>query len=182
MQIPLQITFKNMESSPAVEDAIRERAAKLEKIYPRITSCRVVIESPHRRHQKGKLFAVRVDMTVPGEEIVVSRDPGRNGAYEDVYVAIRDAFDAAKRELQDHARRFRGEVKLHDGPSYGRVVRLEPTGFGFLGTLDGREVYFHQNAVLRPGFDQLHVGDTVRYVEETGNKGPQASTVEIVQG
>lgn len=114
MQVPLQITFRNMQPSPAVESRIRERAAKLERFHQRITSCHVVIDAPHRHHNKGKLFAVHVDLTVPGQEILASKGAGPNHAHENVHVAIRDAFDAVLRQLDGFARRARGDVKYHE--------------------------------------------------------------------
>ena len=112
MQLPLQITFRHMDPSPALEARIRERAEELDQFFDRITSCRVVVECENKRHQQGKLFEIRVDLTVPGREIVVGRDPGENHAHEDAHVAVRDAFDAARRQLEDHARHGRGAVKL----------------------------------------------------------------------
>ena len=114
MQVPLQITFRNMQPSPAVESRIRERAAKLERFHQRITSCHVVVDAPHRHHHKGKLFAVHVDLTVPGQEILASKGAGANHAHENVHVAIRDAFDAVLRQLDGFARRARGDVKHHE--------------------------------------------------------------------
>lgn len=109
MQLPVQITYRGMESSSALDEAVREKAAKLEQFHPRITSCRVVIEQPAQHKAKGKEFVVRVDLTAPGGgEIAVNRDHA-----EDVYVALRDAFDAARRKLEDFAREQRGEVKRH---------------------------------------------------------------------
>jgi ribosomal subunit interface protein len=108
MQLPVQITYRGMESSATLDDAVREKAAKLEQFHPRITSCRVVIEQTARHKTKGKEFVVRVDLTAPGAEIAVNRDHA-----EDVYVALRDAFDAARRKLEDFAREQRGEVKRH---------------------------------------------------------------------
>ncbi len=113
MQIPVQVTFRNMDSSAAVEANVREKAAKLERYFDRIVSCRVVVESPHRRHHKGKLYHVRIDLGVPGKEIVVNHSGPKNHAHEDVYVAVRDAFNAAARQLEDHARKVRGDVKSH---------------------------------------------------------------------
>jgi ribosomal subunit interface protein len=109
MQLPVQITYRGMESSAALDDAVREKAAKLEQFHPRITSCRVVIEQPAHHHRKGKEFVVRIDLTAPGGEIAVNRDHA-----EDVYVALRDAFDAARRKLEDFAREQRGDVKHHE--------------------------------------------------------------------
>jgi ribosomal subunit interface protein len=124
MQVPLEITFRNVPPSPAIEADIREKAAKLEEFHDRITSARVVVEAPHRHHRQGKLFHVRIDLRVPGRELVVSRDPAAHHEYEDVYVAIRDAFDGAKRQLQDHVSEMRGSVKTHEAPPDGRVARL----------------------------------------------------------
>lgn len=181
MQVPLQVSFRNMPPSEAVEADIRERAAKLEEFYDRITSARVVVEIPHRRHRQGALFHVRLDLRVPGREIVVSREPGEHHAYEDVHVAIRDAFDAAARRLEDHAREERGKVKVHEPPPEGRIARLMPEdGYGFIATPDGSELYFHRNSVVDADFDRLRVGDQVRFAAEAGEKGPQASTVHLV--
>ena len=100
MQLPLQITFRHMDSSDAVAARIRERAAEIERFSDRITSCRVVVECPNPRQHQGNLFRVHVDLRVPDREIVVGRDPETHRAHEDVYVAIRDAFDATRRLLE----------------------------------------------------------------------------------
>jgi cold shock CspA family protein/ribosome-associated translation inhibitor RaiA len=205
MEIPLKVTFRNMPPSKAVEDNVREKAAKLDSLYDRIMRCQVTVEAPHRHHHKGKAYHVRIDLTVPGGELVINRAPRRldtaraasleasttelaenhapskHAAHEDVYVAIRDAFNAAGRKLQDYARRRRGKVKVHQETAQARIVRLFPIEeYGFLETADGREIYFHKNSVLPPGFDNLEVASEVSYVEEMGEKGPQASTVRIV--
>ena len=180
MQVPLEITFRNMPPSPAIEVDIRDKAAKLEEFHDRITSARVVVETPHRQHRQGKLFHVRIDVRVPGRELVVSREPAAHHASEDVYVAIRDAFDDAKRQLEDYARETRGDVKTHEGPPEGRIARLYgEDGYGFIETPEGREVYFHRNSIVGSDFDRLRVGDAVRFSEEAGEQGPQASTVHV---
>jgi cold shock CspA family protein/ribosome-associated translation inhibitor RaiA len=178
MQVPLEITFRNMPPSAAIEAAIRDKAAKLAVFHDRITSARVVVETPHRQHRKGKLFHVRIDLRIPGRELVVSREPADHHAYEDVYVAIRDAFDGAKRQLRDCGHEMRGSVKTHEEPSSGRVARLHADdGYGFIETRDGREVYFHRHSVVGGDFARLRVGDRVRFNQELGEHGPQASTV-----
>ncbi|MEO6162561.1 MAG: HPF/RaiA family ribosome-associated protein [Candidatus Binatia bacterium] len=204
MKIPLQITFRHMPPSPAIEENIREKAAKLDDLHDGIMGCRVAVEAPHRHHHKGKAYVVRIDLTVPGGELVINREPKRlvakkaNGAeepegnftelhepskhaaHEDVYVAIRDAFNAAGRKLQNHARRRRGQVKVHEPQPVARIASLLPMeDHGFLLTPDGREVYFHRNSVLAPGFDRLEIGHEVHFAEELGDKGPQASTVRL---
>ena len=106
MHHPLQITFEHIDQSDAVETRIREEAAKLEQFYDRITSMRVVVARPQNRHQKGDTYQVRIHITAPGKaDIAISREPAIDGAHEDIYVTVRDAFSAARRKLQDHVRK-----------------------------------------------------------------------------
>lgn len=199
MQVPLQITFRNMESSPMVEEWVRAAAARLEIFYSQIMGCRVAVEIPHRHHRKGSTYHVRVDLTLPGGELVIKRQPNiRNrvrqtgGAqvkkslevgtpHKNLRLAIDDAFKIAGRRLQDYARRQNGRVKTHELPPVARVSRVvAEKGYGFLVTPDEREIYFHRDSVLNRSFGRLRVGTLVNYVEEQGEKGPQASTVRIV--
>jgi ribosomal subunit interface protein len=119
MQIPLEIRFRNMDPSPAVEARIREKAAKLERFHDRIIGCSVVVEAPHKHHHKGKLYSVHIDISVPGKDVVIDRAKPLDHAHEDVYVAVRDAFNAAARRLEDYTRRMRGDVKSHVTPPRG---------------------------------------------------------------
>ena len=179
MQIPLQVTFRNIEHSAAVEAKIRERVDALEQFHDRIISCRVMVEAPKRR-RKGDLYHIRVDLKVPGREIVVKRDPPEHHAHEDVNVAIRDCFDSVRRQLEDVGRQRRGDVKAHQVASHGRVAKLIAEGdYGFIAASDGSEVYFHRHAVAHDGFAKLSVGDEVRFSLHPGEgeKGPQASSV-----
>jgi ribosomal subunit interface protein len=183
MQIPLQISFRNMDASDAVEADIREKVARLDRFHERITSCRVMVEAPHRHHHKGNLYDIRIDITVPGEEIVVQRSGPENQAHEDVYVAVRDAFNAATRRLQDHVRRTTGRVKAHQVPVHGTVVRLfRDKGYGFIETPEGGEIYFHRDSVVDGSFEDLDVSQEVRLVVAYGESehGAQASTVRPV--
>ena len=115
MQIPLQITFHGVDHSDAIEERIREKAAKLEQVCDRITSCRVVIEVHHRNtsslHRKGEPFHISVDVTVPGAELVVKRDPKDSHVNEDILIALREAFDNMERKLKDYVTRQRVELK-----------------------------------------------------------------------
>lgn len=175
MKIPLQITFRNVDHSDAIEANITEKAAKLDKVCKKIMSCRVVVEESQRRQHQGKLFSVRLDITVPGKEMAVTREEN-----EDVYVAIRDAFDAASRRLEEHARRQRGVVKTHEPQPIGRIAKLFPEqDYGFIETPDEREVYFHRNSLQNEDFTQLRVGAEVAFIEVQGNDGPQAARVTI---
>jgi ribosomal subunit interface protein len=121
MPMPLEIHFHNLERSAAVEAAIMERAAKLEEFADDILSCRVTVEEPHKHHRQGNLFAVRINLRIAGREVMANRDTGVDHAHEDVYVAIHDAFDAVRRQLQDHVHVRRGDTKRHTPPSSGSV-------------------------------------------------------------
>jgi ribosomal subunit interface protein len=181
MRFPLQVAFRNMEPSAAIKATIRARAGKLEHFYDQIMSCRVVVEQHHRHQHQGNLFHVRVDLRVPDAELVAGRDPGEHHAHEDVYVTIRDAFDAMRRQLEDYARRQRGQVKVHETPPHGRVAELYPDAdYGKIETPDGRRVYFHRNSVVEVDFAKLKIGTEVRFLEEPGEHGPQATTVHVI--
>ncbi len=181
MQLPLQIAFHNMERSETIENAVREKAAKLDEFAGQIMGCRVVVEAPHRHHERGNQYQVRIDVTIPGGEIVVTREPPEHTTYKEINIALRDAFDSARRQLEDYVRRVRSAVKVHESLPHARVSKLFPDeGYGFLETPDGREIYFHQNSVLNEGFARLKIGTEVTFAEEAGRKGPQASTVKPV--
>jgi ribosomal subunit interface protein len=180
MKLPLEIVFRNLDPSAAVEAKIRERAEKLETFYQDIMRCQVVVEADHKHHHKGNLYHVRIDLTVPDAELVASREPEEHHAHEDVYVAIRDAFDAIRRQLEDYARRRRGKVKAHETPPHGRIIELMPEqGYGRIETADGTRVYFHRNSVIDADFNRLEIGDEVHFSEEMGESGLQASTVHV---
>jgi cold shock CspA family protein/ribosome-associated translation inhibitor RaiA len=180
MQVPLQIVFEGLDSSEALESLIRSEAEKLERIFDRITAARVVVEAPHRKNQASKIYEVRIHLTLPGgRDVVVDRDPGRSHAHDEAAIAVRDAFKAAARQLQDKVKVLRGYVKAHETPPHGRVLRIDED-HGFIAAADGRELYFHRNAVLNDGFAKLEVGAEVRFDESIGVKGPQASTVRPV--
>jgi cold shock CspA family protein len=181
MEVPLVIAFRDVERSAEIDADIRDHAAKLDEFYSRITSCKVVVEAPHRSHREGNLYHVRVIISVPGREIVVDREPPKHHAHEDLHVTIRDAFKDVRRQLQDFARELRGDVKHHESPPHGRVVKLVPDeDWGMIETPDGREVYFHANSLIEGSFKELAVGTELRFVEEEGEKGPQATSVRVV--
>jgi ribosome-associated translation inhibitor RaiA len=149
---PAQITFRNMEPSPAVATRIQTEAAKLDRYYDRITSCRVVIEAPHRHHKRGELFHLRIELRVPRADIVVQHEPSLRSTlaqepegswqkhlefdapHKDIYVAIRDVFKATRRRLEDYTRQLRGDVKVHGRAPPARVAKLRSEGLDGLGS------------------------------------------------
>lgn len=198
MQLTPTITFRGMEPSAALEADIRTRIAKLETYYHPIMGCRVIVEPGQRHHAAGNRYHVRIDLTVPTEEIVVAHDASLHGSAQDTdarkatkrgetdperkhaRVAVREAFDIARRRLQDFARRQRGTVKIAARQPRGRIARLSPIDeYGYIEAEDGHDVYFQKSSVLHDMFDRLKVGSRVTFVEEPGEKGPQASTVKL---
>jgi ribosomal subunit interface protein len=172
-----------MTPSDAVRARIEELAARLDRFHQRIMSCRVVVSAPNRSQRSGKLYHVSIDLKLPGREIAINRDPPQDHSHEDVYVAIRDAFDALVRRIEDASRERRGDTKTHTGQPSGAVVRLFPEeNYGFLEDPEAGEVYFHANSVANNGFRKLKVGTKVRYQAETGDKGLQATIVKPVGG
>lgn len=178
MQLPLQITIQDIPHSAVLEEHIRKKVHKLNSLHKKIMACRVVVEVPQKHRHQGKLYNVRIDLTVPGEELAVNRNP-----HEDAYVAVRDAFENAERLLGWHDDKQHGDgrgnhVKL---PLSGKVVRLfYSDGYGFIEAPDGHEVYFH-HSIVKPPLDHLSIGAEVHFLEEMGNKGPQASRVRLMR-
>jgi cold shock CspA family protein/ribosome-associated translation inhibitor RaiA len=181
--MPIEILFHNVDRSAAVENDIRERVGKLERLADDMVSCRVTVEAPHKHHRQGKLYHVAVDIRIPGGEIVASRAPGADHSHEDVHVAVRDAFNAARRQLQDRIRARRGDVKSHsqEVQPHGTVTALHPEqDYGWITTADGREIYFHRNSVTNADFGTLEPGIEVRFNEESTDSGPKASMVHVI--
>ena len=184
MEVPPEISYREVQKTDAIDNLIRKKIAKLEQVCDYIGSVRVAIERRHKTHRTGNPYRVRIDIRVPpGHEIVVERISTKEEREEPLVTVIRRAFLAARRQLNEIVEKNRGEVKTHPEQQIMAVVdKLFPEeGYGFLRALDDRhEVYFHRNSVLHGEFDRLEIGTGVRFVEEQGEKGPQASTVEIV--
>jgi cold shock CspA family protein/ribosome-associated translation inhibitor RaiA len=200
MHIPPTITFRRMPPIDPLEADIRTRLGKLETYYPSIASARVLVEPAERHHRSGNRYHIRIDLRVTGLEIAVAHEASLpptartvaarktqkqdepDPAHRFLGVAVRDAFTVARRRLQDYARRQRGSVKQHTPRPKGRVVRVFPAeAYGFLEADDGHEIDFHRNSVLGSAFDVLAVGSRVAFVEERGDRGPQASIVEVLR-
>jgi ribosomal subunit interface protein len=184
MQVPLQIRFHNMASSDAIENRVRERAGRLERFFDGIISCRVTVEAPHKQPHRSTV-GITLDIAVAGKAIVVKRELRHHESRDDAYQVIGVAFDAAERQLEQHARLLRREVKSHDGPIYARVARLYPEqSYGFIETPGRQNVYFHRTVVEDGGFEELQAGSEVLYslADDEGPMGPQASRVRLVRG
>jgi ribosome-associated translation inhibitor RaiA len=182
MQKEPRIAFQNMDASPALESDIRERIARLEEFHARLIGCSVVVQAPHRHSRKGRIYEIRIDLSLPGEDIAVTRESGLDHAHEDVHVALRDAFDAARRLLEDRQRREAPHrSKKHPDVGHGLVVRLfAEDGYGFLETADVREVYFQRNGLTGQTWDRIAVGSKLRFKELDGDKGPFATQVTLM--
>ncbi len=182
MQIEPRISFQNLERSDAVERAIRSRIDELEQFHPRLIGCQVVVDVPHRDKRKGRIYEIRIDLSVPGKDICVTREAGANHAHEDIYVAIRDSFDAARRLLEDQVRKTSGHrTKRHPVARRGQIVRIfADDGFGFIETPDGHEVYFDRDSLTKPTWPRLRIGSQVRFKELEGDKGPYGIQVSLI--
>lgn len=175
-----EIDFQGMEPRVDLRARIEEKIAHLEKLYGRMTACRVVVKAPGGHHRTGGHYEFNLRIALPdGREVAVSRTPDQDERFQDVEFALNDAFKRAGRQLEDAVRQIRGAVKHHETAPTGVVKSLSPAdGFGLLESADGREVYFHRNSVAEPGFDSLEPGQRVEFLEEDGAKGPQARRVK----
>ncbi|HUL49398.1 MAG TPA: HPF/RaiA family ribosome-associated protein [Gemmatimonadales bacterium] len=162
--------------APDVERDVLDRIERLQHVFARITSCGVTIDIPRHRHlSDADRYRVRLDLGVPGGEVVINRQPAT-----ELRTALDEAFAAARRRLEDFARVQRGAVKHHEHLPIGRVTQYFPlAGYGFLESADGREIYFDQHSVLDNAFNRLDVGSLVHFHEEPGNNGPQATSVKL---
>jgi cold shock CspA family protein/ribosome-associated translation inhibitor RaiA len=189
MAVPVQVTFRDFDSSPAVLAHVERRAQKLETFCDHIHRCHVVVEAPqHGHHVHGPRFHCRIEMHVPGrKELIVTRIPADHR--EDVHAAVDDAFGDAERCLQEHMRVLQAPLGERHGSPHGVVTKIFPDrGYGFI-ECEGRagakrpevlrEVYFHRNSVVNGRFEKIAIGTRVRFSEEDGDKGPQASTVHL---
>ena len=180
MQIPLEIRYHHLDPSDSLDKEIRAHVDKLERLYPRLTGCRVAVECRHRQHQTGNVREVHIELSVPGTKLVVSREPHRTEAFAhaDVRSALREAFRAAERQLTDYKRQQQGTVKPQPVLLAGSVTRLAPEqDHGFILTALGTLLYFNRTSLMDEDLDSLRIGDAVHYVEIEGDSGPVASKV-----
>lgn len=183
MQTPLELSFRDVEKTEEMETLIRHKAEKLDKTFGNIISCRIMVEKLQQHYHNAQPFRVRIDLKIPpGHELVVSRDPSKGNLHLDLGAEIRWAFDAAERMIKEVREKQRHDVKSHpQQETQGVIERIFHTdGTGFIRSNDGRQIFFHQNSVLHTSFETLKVGMGVRFIEVQGEKGPQATTVQVV--
>lgn len=175
MQVSAQITFRNLAHSDAVKDHIQEKIDKLNQFCQSMIACHVVVEFENKNQHRGNLHNTRINVTVPGKELVSTRNEA-----EDLYISIRTAFDDMTRQVEEYIRDMR-EGKSHQTLIHGKIARLfNGDGFGFIEAENGSEYYFNANHVSHPDFHKLSVGMPVHFVEEMGHDGPQAHRVKLV--
>lgn len=175
MQQPIQITFKDLPQTNELAEIITEKTEKLEQFFENIISCHVVIEQTQKHKTQGKLNNVRINLGVPGKELIVTHNEREN-----LHVAIRDAFDSLRRQLEDYARKMHGDVKPHARVLHGKIVRLFD-GFGFIQGTDGTEYYFNLTNLVHSKFDKLLVNENVRFIPAVGDEGLRAHRVSATK-
>lgn len=183
MEMPLDITYRDVEKNAAIDNLIRSKVEKLEEVCDHIIGCHIAVEKAHDNPSHGSPYRVRLDLTVPpSHEVVVTRNPGEGIQYDSLESVIRDAFDTARRQLRDLNEQQQDRTKKHPEQSVGGIVtKLFPSqNYGFLKALDGREIYFHRNSVLNDDYENLTVGTGVQFFLSEGQNGPQASTIRLI--
>lgn len=174
MQQPLQITIKDIDHTPAIEEQVRTKVEKLTKFAENIISCHVVVEQVQKHQQVGKLHNVTITILVPGKMLVAKHNPSEN-----LWVAIRDACANMREQLQSYSQHLRNQVKAHPDIMHGKVLRIIDD-FGFILGEDGfTEYYFNSSNVASPTFDKLKKGDSVHFIPTIGDDGPRARRVTV---
>ena len=184
MQIPPEITYRNIDKTDSIDSLVREKIAKLEQFCDYMNSCRVVLEKAHENPSSGSPYKVSIDITIPhGREIAVSQNPDEGKQYPPLEAVIRDAFEAARRQLVSITTEQKGERKIHPEQEISAIIvkLFADQDYGFIKAIDtGKEVYFHRNSVVNRNFDELAVGNGVRFKETEGEMGPQATSVMVL--
>lgn len=184
MKIKPEITYRHLEKTAAIQSLVEEKIAKLEQFCDYMNSCHVVIEKENDHPSSGSPYRVSIDITIPhGRELAVVKSPDKGKQYPPLETVIRDAFEAARRQLISITTEQKGERKIHPEQQVSAMVtKLFPEqGYGFIQEIStGKEIYFHRNSVTNNDFERLTVGSGVRYKETMGEMGPQATTVQLL--
>ncbi|HEQ98918.1 MAG TPA: HPF/RaiA family ribosome-associated protein [candidate division Zixibacteria bacterium] len=183
MEVPLELTLRDIKKTDELVDLVNDKVASLEKVCDYIISCRIALEKPQEHQRMGNPYRVRVNVRVPpGHEIVVKREPGDGDMHEPLDAVIRDVFSAAQRQLKELVEKQRNEVKVHPDQEVAAVIEriFKDEGYGFLKTIEGREVYFNESSLVNDRLEDLEPGMGVRFVGALSDAGFQASTVQVV--
>ena len=174
-----EITFPDFDSSETIRAYVKKYLAKLERTFARIISCHVAIRAPHM-HRRRHIYHINIHLEIPGEDIVINNQPGKNMAHSDVRIAIRDAFRAAHRQLRKRVKTMRKKTKPKDNYEKAFIKSFDPNQeYGFLRVPGGREVYFHQNSLVNGSPSELKPGSRVNFIEELGEKGNHVTSMSI---
>jgi cold shock CspA family protein len=181
MKVSPKIIFHDMDRSEWVEDYIRERLQKLDRIADGLTSAEVIMTRAHGSHHKGNVYTVMVSLRLPpNHELAAKKERGVGDMQMELRPLIKSTFEAVERQLKAACQRRRNDVKRHGEEPRGTIEQIHPDGYGFIRALDDqRQYYFHRNSVLHDQFDSLNVGTEVRFNPEEGEDGPQASSVQV---
>lgn len=181
MQVPPEIAFHHIEPQERIKAQILDGISQLEQVYPNLVSCRTVVADETPGQTSGGTLRVRLDLGIPNHELVVVEDTPAADDTRTVEQTVRDAFHAARRRLKREKARQQGEATTSDLPPHGRVTRLladeHGVNYGFIRDRDGRQIFFHEEALVDLDIHDLEVGDEVRIAVAAGDEGPQASTV-----
>lgn len=182
MQVPPEIAFRNVEATEDLKQEILDGIDKLEEVYDGLVACRIMVEDTTPARHSGNEYRVRLEMSIPSKTVMVEKDHTESSQPMDAHQMLREAFAVGRKRLQKAKERQRGHVKTHELPPHGRVTRLlvDDTGvrYGFLMDREGKQIYFHENALAdNLDYDELEVGTEVRFAAAAGDDGPQASTV-----
>jgi len=183
MNVPLELSFRNVEDRESLTQVIQQQVNKLQRVCRYISSCRVAVERTQEHQRSGNPYRVRIDITVPpSHEFVIKREPSKGNLHDPLILVIHDAFDAARRKIKEQANKQRYDIKSHPQQDVQGIVSklFKEEGYGFIRSTDGREIYFHEHGVLHNRFDRLEIGTGVTFFEHTGEDGPQASSVKII--
>jgi ribosomal subunit interface protein len=179
----VEITFNEVDHSDAVEARIRERVAKLLAMGENIRRCKVCVRAPHRCGHKPVAYVIDLSVQMSGTSLHVDQRPGDDNAHTDIYVAIRDAFNAMERQLRKWKEQHKGRPHPLESPLQGRIASLDGyADCGQIATTDGRLIYFHRNSVAEDGYDGLNEGDAVELSVDTkdADEGPHARFVRPI--
>jgi ribosomal subunit interface protein len=182
MQVAPQVIFKDLDRSPWVEDYVAERMRHLEKFSDEITSCHVTLSQEQGSHRKGNRYSVMVEVRIPQHDLAVKKQKEIREMQTQLPALINQAFGAIEKQLKKTVALRRHDEKVHNGKPHAVVEKVfGDEGYGFIRTVeDDRQFYFHRNAVLHDDFERLTIGTQVSFVPELGDKGPQATSVQIV--